>query len=119
MKGTSMKRVQLFVAALALVIITGCAALGMQPADTFNKKTLAAVTLVQTVADGAAAGLAAGKLSKSDAQNVVNTSKAALSAIDVAESLHATDPKAGEDKLAATLAILTALQSYLALQGAK
>lgn len=107
------------VMALCLALLVGCASLGMQAPDTFNKKVAAAVTTVQTVADSAAAALAAGKLSKSDATNVVTTARAALNAIDVAEGLHSTDPKAADDKLAATLAILQALSAYLAAQGVK
>ena len=99
-------------------LLGACAQLGMQSPDTFNKRVAAAYVTVQTVADGATAALTAGKLSKSDATNVVTTGRTALQAIDVAAQLHSTNPKAGEDKLAATLAILTALQGYLATQGA-
>lgn len=114
-----LRYIQLAFSAMLLALIVGCASLGMQAPDTFNKKVAAAVTTVQSVSDSAIAALAAGKLSKSDATNVANSARAALAAIDVAEGLHSTDPKAGEDKLAATLAILTALQAYLAAQGVK
>lgn len=108
-----------YVLMLALACLCACAQLGMAPADTFNKKVAAAYTTVQSVADSANAALAAGKITKSDATNVVTSARAALTAIDVAEGLHSTDPKAGDDKLAATLAILQALSAYLAAQGAK
>lgn len=114
-----MKRIVLFLASLVLATLTACAAIGIAPTDTFNKRTAAAYATVQTIADAATAGLKAGKLSTADATNVVTTGRTALAAIGVAENLHATNPQGGEDKLAATLAILTALQTYLATQGAK
>ncbi len=102
-----------------MAILTACASLGMQTPDTFNKRAAAAYATVQTVADSATAAVNAGKLSKADATNVVTTSRTALAAIDVATSLHATNPQAGEDKLASTLSVLNALSAYLATKEAK
>ncbi len=102
-----------------MAILTACTSLGMQTPDTFNKRAAAAYATVQTVANSATAAVNAGKLAKADAMNVVTTSRTALAAIDVATSLHATNPQAGEDKLSATLVILTALSSYLATKEAK
>lgn len=115
-----MKKLLFAVLALhAAALISACTALGMQQPDTFNKKVAAAYTTVQTVADSATAALKVGKLAQNDAVNVVATGKAAITALDVATSMHATDPAGAENKLAATLAILTALQGYLATQGVK
>lgn len=114
-----MKLFRTLTLAFLAVALAACAQLGLAPADTFNKRVAVAVTTVQTVSDAATASLQAGKLSLSDAKNVATTSRQALQAIDVATTLHATNAQAGEDKLAATLAILTALQSYLATQGVK
>jgi hypothetical protein len=114
-----MKTLRSLITAVALVALTACAQLGMQPADTFNKRVAAAYTTVQTVADAAAAGVKAGKISPADQANVVATARQSVAAITVAENIHSSNPQAGEDKLAATLAILTALQQYLATQGAK
>lgn len=105
------------ICALLLAFITACAS-NAQP-DTFNKKVATAYLAVNTVADTATAALKAGKLSKDDATNVVTTSRAALQAIDVANVIYASNQQAGEDKLAAALAVLTALQAYLATQGVK
>ena len=87
--------------------------------DTFNKRVAAGYVAVQTVADSATTALKAGKLSPADATNVSTTAKSVLQALDVATTLHAANAAAGEDKLAAALAILTALQTYLATQGVK
>ena len=102
---------------LLLAFIAACAT--ATTPDTFNKKVAAAYITVETVADTANAALKAGKISKDDAANVVATSRAALQAIDVAKIVYTSNAQAGEDKLAAALAVLTALQAYLATQGVK
>jgi hypothetical protein len=98
-------------------LVAACNSVG--ELDTFNKRMATAYTTVQAVADGAAAAQVAGKLGTADVANVVTTSRAALAALDVANTLHATDAKGADDKLAATMAILIALQTYIATQGAK
>lgn len=114
-------------------MLTACASLGVPPADTFNKRAAAAYTSIDTVAAGAAAALQAGQLSKSDAENVSATAKTGLAALKVATDLQLAACPPGPDgkqvvgcsaplaeqKLSATLAILTALQGYLATKGVK
>lgn len=129
-----MKKMTLFSAFVVLAVLAACAQLGLQTPDTFEKKAAAAIVTVQTVAESATAALVAGKLSKTDAENVVSTGRASLQAIMVAQQLYyaacplraqieTSDPAckapAAENKLAATLVILTTLQSYLATQGVK
>ncbi len=114
-----MKSLRSLAAGLVLVALAACAQVGMQTPQTFNARLAAGYTTVQTVADGARTALAAGKITKADADNVVTSERTALAALSVASQLHATDPKAGEDKLSATLAILNALNAYVTTQGAK
>lgn len=99
------------------MFLVSCAGLGVPPADTFNKKLLAAYTTVEGVAKSASDLRAAGKLSDADRDNVVTTGKSALAGLDLAKQVYATDPAAGEDKLTATITVLTALQAYLAAKG--
>lgn len=106
-----------FLLLVAALLLAACAV--NTQLDTFNKKVAGGYALVQTTAETAQAGLAAGKLSKADAQNVVVSSRAALAAIDVATQVHSTNPAAGENKLASALVILQALQTYLIAQGVK
>jgi hypothetical protein len=112
-----LRSINFAICALLLAFISACAS-NAAP-DTFNKRIAAAYVTVNAVADSATAALTAGKITKADATNVVTTTRAALQAIDVANAIHANNPQAGEDKLAATLAVLTALQAYLATQGVK
>jgi hypothetical protein len=92
-------------------LFQGCAELAP---DTFNKKLATGYAAVQAVNESASALLTAGKISKADAQNVVSTSRTALVALDAAAEMGKTDPAGADVKLTATIAILTALQTYLA-----
>lgn len=130
-----MKRLQqLLATALLAALMLGCATLGMAPLDTFEKRVAGANTTVQVIAESAANGLASGALREKDAANVVVTMRASLQAIQVAQEIYygacplrptveTPDPActvpAADAKLKATLAILTALQAYLATQGVK
>jgi hypothetical protein len=101
---------------LALCLV-GCAGLGVPPADTFNKKALATLSTVETVAKSAQNLRAAGKLSDADRDNVVSTLETTVSGVKLARQLYTTNPQAGNDKLSATITVLTALQMYLATKG--
>ena len=99
---------------LVALFLVGCASLGVSPADTFNKKALAAVSTVETIAKSATSLRASGKLSDSDRDNIVSTPETSLAGIRVARQVYTTNPQAGNDKLSATITVLSALQLYLA-----
>lgn len=99
---------------LMVFLLAACAQLGLQPVDTFNKKMVAAYATIQTVADTASSAYQADKLSDQDRANVVTTLRTATASLKAAGSMHDADPAGADTKLAATLAILTALQTYLA-----
>lgn len=108
--------------------LIGCASVGIET-DTFNKRMLAGYATVQTIAEGTTAAYQAGKLGEKDRSNVVATGRAALEGMELARTVHdqqcpATAPPtckspAADAKLTATLAVLTALQAYLATHGGK
>jgi len=99
---------------LLLVALSACTTLNVPAADTFNKKALASYTSLSAATQSASTLYDAGKLSKNDAQNVKDQLVNLKAGVDIATEVHATDPAAGEDRLAATITALTALQSYLA-----
>ena len=115
-------------AIIGVMLIAACAQIGMAPLDTFNKRADAGFLAIQTISESTATAALAGKVSKSDAQNVVTVGTASINAINIAKQMQKeacpdTSPTAApctstaaENKLKATLAILTALQSYLATQ---
>lgn len=98
---------------LLVFALAACAQLGLQSPDTFNKKMVAAYATVQTLAETANTAYQADKLSDTDASNVMKTVNASMAALKTAAVLHDTDPAGADTKLAATLAILTALQAYI------
>lgn len=98
---------------LCCLLLTACASLGVPSPQTFNQKELAAINTVDAVVQSATTLLAAGKISKADAQQVHDQAVNLKTGIDIAEQIHTNNPAAGDDKLAATIAGLTALQGYL------
>jgi len=103
---------------LMAMAITACSSLGVSAPQTFNQKALAAHSTVTAIANSASALRAAGKLSDGDRDNIVATLRSAEAGIDMATLTAKTNPAAGADKLSASIAVLTALQTYLATKGA-
>lgn len=110
-------RFALWVSLMALAVtMAGCAQLTK---GSFNAKALAAQSSVTQLQITAKTLLDAKKISSADAENVNRTADVATSGIAVARQYAAADPKAGDTKLTAVIAILTAAQAALATQGAK
>lgn len=112
------------IAALAIVVfslmigIAGCAQLGVQAPKTFNQKAVAAHATVEGIAKTALSLRQADKLSDADRTNIVATLRSAEQGIELATIVSKTDPAGGLTKLDASIAVLTALQAYLATKGA-
>jgi hypothetical protein len=115
------------VATLATAFVVACAQLGMAPVDTFNKKLAAGYATVDAIAQGATALVQSGKLNSTDQANVVATAKAGVQGLDLARSMYTQSCPPGTPptcaapnattKLEATIAVLTAMQAYLATKG--
>lgn len=102
-----------------MIAVTACTTLGISQPTTFNQKAVAAHATVEGVAKTAASLRATGKLSDADRDNVVASLRSAEMGIDIATMAAKTDPVAGATKLDASIAVLTALQTYLATKGGK
>lgn len=96
-----------------LILVSACATLNVPAPQTFNQKALAAYNSVDAVVQSTTTLLASGKISAADAQQVHDQAVNLKTGIELAEQIHATNPTAGDDKLAATIMALTALQGYL------
>ena len=105
----------LWIAGALLAIHAGCAALP----QSFNQNLLVSYGTVTEVRRDAVLALNGHKITADDAQNLQNLADEARKGLDIARSLHAADPAAGQAKLDATRAALIALQTYLATQEAK
>ena len=106
--------IALAIASLAIA----CADLGVSAPATFNQKAVAAHQTVEGVAKLSLSLYQAGKLAETDRTNIVATLRSAEQGIDLATIASKTDPAAGMTKLNASIAVLTALQTYLATKGA-
>lgn len=112
-----MRFLRFFLLSLALGLVA-CSGLGVSSPVTFNQKVYAAAKTVDTLAASALAARQAGKLSDSDKDNLVQTLNSSLVGLRVATQLNQTDPAAAQTRLDMTVAVLTALQGYLATKGA-
>lgn len=101
------------------LILSGCAQVGAPKPESFNQKALAAHATIEGIAKSALTLREAGKLSDADRDNIVATLRNAQAGIDLATTIAKGNPTAGMSKLDASIAVLTALNAYLASQGAK
>lgn len=100
---------------LFLVICTACAALGLETPATFDQRAYAAEATVVQVRKSAAVLLNAKKIDVEDAENALKQTDLAAQGIKIARAL--PDPTQKENRLTAIVAILTAIQTYLAAKG--
>jgi hypothetical protein len=99
-----------------LFLLTGCAALGVPKADTFNKQVVVANSIVESVAETAGTLYSTGKISTEEKDDVFRQGTEARTGIKLVRQLHATDPLAAENRLNTIIVALTALQSRLEMQ---
>ena len=96
-----------------LLLLVGCAQLGLPVAQTFNQKLAvgyATVTGIITTTDNL---LLAKAITPDDAANVLKQDDNAKAALDIARSLSGTDITAANAKLTATHTVLEAINAYL------
>jgi hypothetical protein len=103
-----------WLAILAFAILSACSSLGVPPADTVAKRLAAGYVMVNTVADGASKLLATGRITPDEARRVHGGLQEAVAGLDAAGAIGATDPAAAQNRLQASITILTTLQAYLA-----
>lgn len=104
-----------FTAALyvAFLLLAGCQLLGVPVPQTFNEKAASALTTVTGARQTALTLLQAQKITPDDAENVNEQADTLRKGVEVARAIHATQPVAGDARLAATITALTALTAYL------
>lgn len=103
----------LFGTVTAAVVIPACSALGVPTPQTFNEKEASAIVSVTAVRKLAITLLTADKISAADARNVQQQADNLREGIQLASTLHAGDPSAGEDRLSQIITAVAALNSYL------
>ena len=108
-----MKRFTLFLATLALALLTACAAIGSATPDTFNQRLAVASASVTEVRHTATTLLQAGRITVVDAQNIQAQADVAREGLNVARGMAGTDVTAASTRLDVANAALRALQAYL------
>lgn len=103
-------------AALAFIslILAACAQIGVPTPQTFNAKLATGYVAVTGVRNTAASLLISKAITRADAQNVQKQADTAVEGLKIAEDLHSSGAVGADARLAVTLQVLTALQTYLA-----
>lgn len=97
-----------------LVLLAGCAALGLAPASSFDERLAYAVSQNAAVRQAAANSLTAKDIDVEDAKRVLAITDQARTALDAARlASSAGDTQTAEGRLQLATAILTELQRYL------
>jgi len=91
-----------------VLILHGCGTL-----QGFNTQLTTAYTGVDTVVQTDQILVQSQKISKADAQNILNQATNVKEALDLAQAAHAADANTGGDKLQSAITALAALQTYL------
>lgn len=103
---------------LLVLFLVGCASLGLAPAQTLNQKIAYAYGTHKAVLEATTASVAAGKISSTDATQVLKLADDSGVLLDAATSLAASgDTTGAANKLALATAALTALQTFLNSHG--
>ena len=106
--------IKTFVLALGAVVLAACGSLGTPVPQTLNERIAVTVNTVTAVRKSAETLLVAGKLSRADAQNIQQQADNVVAGAQVARTMVSVDPGAADAKLQQSIAVLTALQAYLA-----
>jgi len=102
---------------LSVVGLQGCAALGIPSPQSFNERLAVGYSTVTSARNTATSLLGAGKISVSDAENVLEQTDNARAGLDIAREIHAATPDAANARLTAVLTGLRALEVYLKSRG--
>ncbi|MES1993180.1 MAG: hypothetical protein V4457_06145 [Pseudomonadota bacterium] len=115
-----MKRLHHYLTLFAFaLVLTGCASLGTEKADTFKTQLAYAEGIHSAVVDATTSSVNAGTLSSADAETVGKGADNAQLILVSAKTAYAAGDTAGANaKLATALTALQALQDYLRAHGA-
>lgn len=108
-----MTKLQHYFMAGILVLLAGCALLGVPAPETFNQRAAFALGQVTAVRESATELVTSGGITADDAVNIQRQATTARGGIDLAVAFHATDPEQAENRLLAAQVILDALKAYL------
>ncbi len=105
---------------LVFVLLTACAQMGIQPAQSFDQRLGYAYATTTSIRASTAAALDAKTIKASDAQNVLVITDQARAILDQAKAFNiAGDTSTAIGKLTLATGLLTQLQQFLISRGDK
>ena len=96
-----------------LMLLSGCASLGLQEAKTFDQKLAYAYGNNTALREASTAALNAGQITSKDMEHIMAVNAQARSILDAARSMRGLDPQAAEARLVLATNLLVQLQQYL------
>lgn len=96
-----------------VLFLAGCAALGVPPANTFNKRALVANTTIESAAITVKRLYDTGKISGTEANDVTEKLQVAADTVDAAVNIHWITPEEANTRLDAAILALQALEAFL------
>lgn len=100
-------------AAIVLLALTACGALGVQSPQTFSQRLATGYVTVTGVRSMSNTMLAAQKIGSADHQNIEQQADNARAGLDIASNLAKVDQSSAEAKLTSVLTVLDALETYV------
>ncbi len=100
-----------------LQVLTGCAALGLAPAQSIDERLAYAYGAHTAVLQATAAARDAGKLSPADVHHVTESADQVRTLLDAARRVQTANPQGAADRLKLAVSLLTELQTWLRGKG--
>lgn len=103
-----------------LLVLSGCAALGLQPATSFDQRLAYSYGVNTAIREASTSALNAGTITKNDMETVISLNNQVRQVLDAARAASSVgDIKTAEAKLLLASEILEQLQGYLRSKGVK
>lgn len=103
---------------IIVLLLAGCAGLGLQSAQTFEQKLAYSYGVNTAIREASTSALNAGSISSADMEHVLKLNDEARSLLDAARFAHGSgDVATAEGRLALATSILVQLQNYLRSKG--
>lgn len=98
---------------IALVLLAGCAQMGLAPAKSFDDRLAYAYAVNTSLREASTSALNAKQITSDDMEHVMAVNDQARSILDAARSMKVTDLHTAEARLVLATSLLAQLQQFL------
>jgi len=105
--------------AVVLLVLAGCAWLGLEPAKSFDDRLAYAYGTNTALREASISALDARTITSANMEHIMSINGQVRVLLDAARSLRGADPSTAEGRLLAATKLLTELQTYLRARGVK